>query len=149
MHRPPEHPLIHIMVWVGLSILLPSLPIIVGVLLNIMQREPVSVIKLLDGIELFLISLWLVTASAWDLSKQDYRWEKPSRMVLIGIAAIDLIFLILIYVNNRVQSLELDAETVISIALVNFSAVVFLAVALQLYMSYTVYKGYTKGETQC
>ena len=149
MRRQPEHPLIHTMVWVGLSILLPLLPVMVGVALNIMQREAVSFYRLLDGIELFLISLWLVTATAWDLSKHDFKWEKPLRMALIGLAIIDLIFLILIYVNNRVRSLDLDKEAYLTIAMAHFVAVVFIAVALQFFMSYTVFEGYPKGETQC
>ncbi len=97
----------------------------VGIALNIMQREAVSFYRLLDGIELFLISLWLVTATAWDLSKHDFKWEKPLRMVLIGLAIIDLIFLILIYVNNRVRSLDLDKEAYLTIAVAHFVAVVF------------------------
>ena len=147
LSRPPEHPLNHVMVWVGLSVLLPLLPIAVGIALHILQREPVSLFKLLDGIELLLIALWLITASAWDLSKLEFRWEKPLRLILICIAAIDLIFLILIYVHGRVRSLDLDTEAYLSVAIIYFVLAVIIAVTLQIYMSATVYYGFRGGVT--
>ncbi len=139
MHREQDHPLTQVMAWIGLSILLPLLPVVFGMVITVMQRQTVDLFKLLDGLELFLISLWLVTATARDLARYGFGWEKPLRMVLIAFAAIDLIFLVLIYVNNRVRDLELDTEMYLSLAMAHFLFVVIIAVALQLYMHYHDY----------
>ena len=139
MHREQDHPVTQVMAWIGLSILLPLLPVVFGVVITVMQRQTVNFFKLLDGLELFLISLWLVTVTARDLARYKFNWEKPLRMALIALAAIDLIFLVLIYVNNRIRDLELDAEMYLSLAMAHFVFIVVIAVALQLYMHYYDY----------
>lgn len=130
------------MAWIGLSILLPLLPVVFGIVITVMQRQTVNLFMLLDGLELFLISLWLVTATARDLGRYEFSWEKPVRMALIALATIDLIFLVLIYVNNRVRELELDTELYLSLAMAHFVFIVVIAVALQLYMHYYDYSEY-------
>ena len=139
MHRERDHPVTQVMAWIGLSILLPLLPVVFGIVITVLQRKSVDLFKLLDGLELFLISLWLVTVTARDLARYKFTWEKPLRMALIALAAIDLIFLVLIYVNNRVRDLELDTELYISLAMAHFVFIVVIAVALQLYMHYHNY----------
>ncbi len=140
MHREQDHPVTQVMAWIGLNILLPLLPVVFGVVITVMQRQTVDFFKLLDGLELFLISLWLVTVTARDLARYKFSWEKPLRMALIALAAIDLIFLVLIYVNNRIRDLELDAEMYLSLAMAHFIFIVVIAVALQLYMHYYDYR---------
>ncbi len=116
------------------------LPILVGVLIALLQRAEISFLNLLDGIELFLIALWLVTATNVDLAKFRFTWAKPFQFTLIGLGVLNLIFLTLIYVNNRVRSLDFDPETYISLALGHFMFVTTVTVALQLFMSYARYR---------
>ena len=141
-----EHPTTRVVVWAGLSIGLPLIPVIVGAAMTVMQRETVDLFKLVDGIELFLISLWLVSATAWDLSKHNFRWEKPVRIALVALATIDLIFLVLIYVNTRMKSLDLDPDMYLTIAVGHFLLIVLGTIALQLFMSYTEWK--VAGDSQ-
>ncbi len=140
MYQKTQHPLTHITVWASLSIGLPLLPILVGVLIALLQRAEISFLNLLDGIELFLIALWLVTATNVDLAKFRFTWAKPFQFTLIGLGVLNLIFLTLIYVNNRVRSLDFDPETYISLALGHFMFVTTVTVALQLFMSYARYR---------
>jgi len=128
--------LTHITVWAGLSIGLPLLPILVGVLIALLQRAEISFLNLLDGIELFLIALWLVTATNVDLARFRFSWAKLFQFTLIGLGVLNLIFLILIYVNNRVRSLDFDPATTLVLATGFFVAVSIISLALQFFMSF-------------
>ena len=143
-----DHPITQVMVWAGLNILLPLLPVMFGVAITLSQSETVDMFRLLDGIELFLISLWLVTATAWDLSRHDFRWEKPLRILLIGLAIFDLVFLVVIYIHDRVKDLSLNPEAYLPMAMIHFAVIVVTAVALQLLMSYAVLKRASVGDSQ-
>lgn len=148
MYQQTQHPLTHITIWAGLSIGLPLLPILVGVLIALLQRAEISFLNLLDGIELFLIALWLVTATNVDLSRFRFSWGKPFQFALIGLGILNLIFLTLVYVNNRVRSLDFDLDTTIGLALGHFIFIVTISIMLQLYMSYVRYQTLSEGELQ-
>ncbi|MCY4071449.1 MAG: hypothetical protein OXG60_09120 [Chloroflexi bacterium] len=137
MYQQTQHPLTHITVWAALSIGLPLLPILVGVLIALLQRAEISFLNLLDGIELFLIALWLVTATNVDLAKFRFSWAKPFQFTLIGLGVLNLIFLTLVYVINRVRSLDFDPTTTLTLATGIFVAVCIISLALQLFMSFT------------
>ena len=140
MYQQPQHPLTHITVWAGLSIGLPLLPILVGIIIALLQRTEISFVNLLDGIELFLISLWLVTATNVDLSRFRFSWAKPFQFALIGLGVLNLIFLTLIYVNNRLRSLDFDSNITLFLASGFFAAIGIVTFALQLYMSFARYR---------
>jgi len=140
LYQRTQHPLTHITVWAALSIGLPLLPILVGVLIALMQRAEISLLNLLDGIELFLIALWLVTATNVDLAKFRFTWAKPFQFTLIGLGVLNLIFLTLVYVNNRVRSLDFDPTTTLILATGFFVAVCIISLALQLFMSFANYR---------
>lgn len=140
MHQRTQHPLTHITVWTALSIGLLLLPILVGVLIALLQRAEISFLNLLDGIKLFLIALWLVTATNIDLAKFRFSWAKPFQFTLIGLGVLNLIFLTLVYVNNRVRSLDFDPATTLVLATGFFVAVSIISLALQLFMSFSNYR---------
>ena len=140
MYQSAQHPLTHITVWAGLSIGLPLLPILVGVLIALLQRAEISFLNLLDGIKLFLIALWLVTATNVDLSRFRFSWAKPFQFTLIALGVLNLIFLTLVYVNNRVRSLDFDPATTLVLAAGFFVAVSIITLALQLFMSFANYR---------
>ena len=146
MNRKRYHPVTQVVAWVGLSIFLPLIPVFCGIATYVLQSETINLFKLLDGIELFLVSLWLVTATAWELSKHDFHWERPARLALIALGAIDLICLVLIYVHSRIRSLDLDTETYLSLAIGHFLFIATVSVALQLYMCYADYGMVSEGE---
>ena len=148
MYQRSQHPLTYITVWAALSIGLPLLPIMVGVLIALLQRAEISFLNLLDGIELFLIALWLVTATNVDLAKFRFTWAKPFQFTLIGLGVINLIFLTLVYVNNRVRSLDFDQATTIGLASGHFIFIVTISIMLQFYMSYVRYQTSSEGELQ-
>ncbi len=141
MDQSSDHPVTQVMVWAGLNILLPLLPVMFGIAIKVSQWEPVNLMQLFDGIELFLISLWLVTSTAWDMSRQSFRWERPLRILLIGLAVVDIVFLVIIYIHDRVRDLDLVAEAYLNFAMAHFVVIVVIAVALRLLMSYRVYGG--------
>lgn len=116
MHRKSGHPSIHITIWICLGIVLLLLPIMVGIIVAILQRVEVSFTDLLDGIELLLISLGLVTATVVDLSKAEL--DKSSRpllfffirSLLFALGLLNIVLLTLIYVNDRVADLKFDSD---------------------------------------
>ena len=140
LYQQPQHPLTYITIWAALSIGLPLLPILVGVLIALLQQAEISFLNLLDGIELFLIALWLVTATNVDLARFRFPWAKPFQFTLIGLGVVNLIFLTLVYVNNRVRSLDFDPRTTLILATGFFLAVSIISLALQLYMSFANYR---------
>ena len=135
MRRRVDDPLTYALVWVALGIILPLTPIFVGVIIHLMQRTTLELPRLVNGIELFLITLWLSSATAWDMSKSRLAWSRPLRVLLIGLAALSLVFLVAIYIDNRVRSLDFDSVFVVQLAFGHFLVTSVMTVALQLYMS--------------
>jgi len=129
--------------WIGLGIVLPSLPIVIGTMVTILQGIEVSFTDLLDGIELFLISLVLVTATYIDLSKTELNWSSHFlfyffiRAVLFVLGALNLIFLTLIYINNRVTPLDFDPDLNLLLAIGYFVLIGIITTPLQFYIGYT------------
>lgn len=123
--------------------LLPLLPIVIGVSTALLQQDSdLSLVKLLDGIEILLISLSLVAATFLDLSRTELNWSGhlllyfAIRAVLFAFGVLNFIFLTLIYINNRVTSLDFDREQNVLLA-IGFLAIGFLiTIPLQLYLSY-------------
>ena len=142
---------IHLVTWVCLSILLPLLPIGLGILIATLQVVEVSLFELLNGVELLLISLALVTATGIDLSQATIdRSARPLEfflirllLILLGIGSV--ILLTLIYVDENVIDMKFDKVT-------KFSAVGILAVSasivtviLQLYIGNIRYRDGVEG----
>ncbi|MCY4540094.1 MAG: hypothetical protein OXE52_17915 [Chloroflexi bacterium] len=84
--------------------------------------------------------LWLVTATNADLARFRFSWAKPFQFTLIGLGVLNLIFLTLVYVNNRVRSLDFDPATTLVFATGFFVAVSIISLALQLFMSFSNYR---------
>ena len=75
LDRMRDHLIIHLILWVLLSILLPLLPIGLGILIAALKQIEVSVFDILNGIELLLISLGLVTATSIELWRSNIDWS--------------------------------------------------------------------------
>lgn len=146
MHRKSGHPSIHITIWICLGIILPLLPIMVGIIVAILQRVEVSLTDLLDGIELLLISLGLVTATVVDLSKAELdRSSRPLlfffiRLLLFTLGLLNIVLLTLIYVNDRVASLKFDSDIKFAIVFILAIAISLITIVMQLYIGYTRYR---------
>lgn len=146
MHRKSGHPSIHITIWICLGIVLPLLPIMVGIIVAILQRVEVSLTDLLDGIELLLISLGLVTATVVDLSKAELdRSSRPLlfffiRLLLFTLGLLNIVLLTLIYVNDRVASLKFDSDIKFAIVFILAIAISLITIVMQLYIGYTRYR---------
>ena len=146
MHQKSSHPSIHLTIWICLSVVLPSLPILLGILIAMLQEKAIVFTDLLDGIELLLISLGLVTATIIDFSKIESDWSSRHllffyiRFVLIILAIANLLLLTLIYVNNRVDDLSFDSDLKLIFAFIVVVIVALIAIPLQFYMGYTRYK---------
>ena len=134
MRRHVEDPVTYVLVWVALGIVLPLTPIFIGVIVSLMQRTSLELPRLVNGIELYLITLWLSSATAWDMSKSRLNLSRPLRVLLIGLAALSLMFLVAIYIDNRVRSLDFDSGFVVELAFGHFLVTSVMTVALQLYM---------------
>jgi len=146
LHRKSGHPSIHITIWICLGIVLPLLPIMVGIIVAILQRVEVSLTDLLDGIELLLISLGLVTATVVDLSKAELdRSSRPLlfffiRLLLFTLGLLNIVLLTLIYVNDRVASLKFDSDIKFAIVFILAIAISLITIVMQLYIGYTRYR---------
>lgn len=146
MHRKSGHPSIHITIWICLGIVLPLLPILLGILIAMLQRKEIFFADLLDGIELLLISLGLVTATTIDFSKAELDWSSRYllfffiRFALIILAIANLLLLTLIYVNNRVDDLSFDSDLRLIFAFIVIVIVALITLPLQFYIGYTRYK---------
>ena len=142
--------IIHFILWICLSIFLPLLPIGLGILIAGLQQVEVSWFDLLDGIELLLISLGLVTATGIDLSQGKIDWPRRPllffliRMLLILLGIANLILLTLIYVDDRVTDLQFDTETKFSFVMMLAVAISLATVVIQLYIGYIRYKRSTE-----
>lgn len=145
--------IIHLVFWICLSIFLPVLPIGLGILIAILQQADVSIFNLLDGIELLLISLGLVTATGIDLSQSTIDWSTHIllyffirlALVLLGIG--NLILLTLIYVDVRVADLRFVTETKFAFVGVLAVSISLVTIALQLYLGYIRYMRRTEETT--
>ena len=138
-----SHPVIHITLWIGIAIIVPSLPIAIGIAVAVLQGSEVVATRLLDGIELFLISLTLVAATYVELSRAELNWSSHLlfnffvKVTLLALGVLSLIFLTLIYINNRVSSLDFDTDLNIALAVGCFLLIGLITTPLQFYIGYT------------
>ncbi len=146
MDRFHSNLVIHVITWILLSIGLPLLPIGIGIMIALLQKVEISLVDLLNGVELSLISLGLVTATGIDLSQATIqRSARPLvffiiRLVLVLLGAASIILLTLIYVDIQMNEVEFDKDTKMGfVAILAISAALF-TVALQLYIGYFRYR---------
>ena len=146
MHREWDRPTVRMTLWISLGIIVPLLPIIIGIVVAFLQRKEILFTNLLDGIELLLISLGLVTATIVDFSKAELDWSSRFRLfffirfALIALAIANLLLLTLIYVNNRVNDLSFDSDLRLAFAFGVVVIVGLFTLPLQFYIGYTHYK---------
>ncbi len=146
MHRPISNLIIHLVTWICLSIFLPLLPIGLGILIAALQNVQVSPFNLLNGIELCLISLGLVTATGIDLSRvRIQRSARPLisfviRLILILLGISSIILLTLVYVDVYVIDMDFDRNTKFAFVGLLALTVALVTVVLQLYIGYTRYR---------
>lgn len=146
MDRVYSNLFIHLVLWICLSIFLPLLPIGLGILIATLQQVEVTLFDLLDGIELLLISLGLVTATGIDLSKARSEWSRRAlqffliRLLLILLGIGNIILLTLIYVNDRVTDLRFDTGTKFTFVVILAVAISLITVVLQLHIGYIRHK---------
>ena len=133
--------------------LLPLLPIVIGVSTALLQQDSdVSLVKLLDGIELFLISLSLVAVTFLDLARSQLNWSGhvllyfAIRVILFVFGVLNLIFLTLVYINNRVTSLDFDRELTVILAMGFLTIVFLITTLLQFYVNYVHSKVDIEGD---
>lgn len=145
-----SHPVIHITLWISVAIIVPSLPIVIGIAVAVLQGSEIIPTKLLDGIELFLISLTLVAATYIDLSRTDLNWSSHQlfyffiKATLLALGVLSLIFLTLIYINNRVSSLNFNTDLNIVLVIGCFLLIGLITTPLQFYIGYTRSKKLTE-----
>ena len=145
--------IIHFVMWICLSVFLPLLPFGLGILIAILQQVELSIHELLDGIELLLISLALVTATGIDLSQSSIDWSARTllyffvrlALVLLGIG--NLILLTLIYVDVRIANLSFDTGTKFALVGVLAVSISIVTVVLQLCLGYNRYMRSTEAAT--
>lgn len=137
---------IHVITWILLSIGLPLLPIGIGIMIALLQKVEVSLVDLLNGVELSLISLGLVTATGIDLSRAAIqRSARPLvffiiRLALVLLGAASIILLTLIYVDIQMTEVEFDKNRKMCFVVILALSAVLFTVALQLYIGYFHYR---------
>lgn len=146
MNQTANHSVVHMTIWISLSILLPLSPIGLGILIATLRQVEIDLTGLLDGIEVLLISLGLVTATGIDLSQARPDWSSRTvlyfliRFFLILLGIVNVILLTLIYVNDRVSNLEFDLDTKFTFVLFSVLSISVFTIALQLNIGYARYR---------
>lgn len=142
MDRRYSNLIIHLVTWICLSIILPLLPIGIGIAIAALRQVEISLFDLINGVEVLLISLGLVTATGIDLSHAKFqRSARPLvffmiRLVLIFLGTASIILLTLIYVDIQMKEVAFDNNTKVRfVGTLGISAALF-TVALQLYIGY-------------
>ena len=145
MDRAYSSLIIHLVSWICLSIFLPLLPIGLGILIATLQLVEVSLLDLLTGIELLLISLGLITTTGIDLSRTSFdRSTRPLtfffiRLLLILLGIGSIILLTLIYVDANVIDMKFDSNTKFFFVGILTVSVTLATVVLQTIIGYTRY----------
>lgn len=126
--------------WISLSICLPLLPLALGILIATLLQVEVALFDLLNGIELLLISLGLITATGFDFYGAPFGWSGRIllyffvrfMLVLLGIA--NIVLLTLVYVEDKVPNLRFDSGTKFTLVFLLAGAVSLFTVVLQLHI---------------
>lgn len=111
-----------------------------------LQQAEINLSQLLDGIEVLLISLGLITATGIDLSQAKLGWSDRTvryfyvRFLLLLLGIANIILMTLIYVNDRVTDLEFDSDTKFMFVLILVISIGLITVALQLSIGYARYR---------
>lgn len=149
LHRPT----IYIAVWIVLGIVLPALPILFGIVIAMLRGVEISLPNLLDGTELLLISLGLITATSVDLLRTELDWENHFRLFFLVLALLFLLGIInifvlsFIYVNDRVVDLEFNTDAKFTLVFIFTLSISLITIALQSYIGYTRYKTFREETT--
>ena len=91
-------------VWIMLNVLLPVSPLAIKASMNFFSNEEINKIAVLDGIELIYYNLFLSITMINMLSDKRRLIENILKAVFVFICAVDLIILILLYLqisNNK------------------------------------------------
>lgn len=145
MDRLRDQLIIHLVLWVLLSILLPLLPIGLGILIAALKQIEISVFDILNGIELLLISLGLVTATGIELWRSNVDWSSKILMrffvglLLVVLGIFNIILLTLIYVEVNDPELQFDSVAKFTFIQILVLATILLTIALQLYIGIVRY----------
>lgn len=153
MDRMRDHLIIHLVLWVLLSILLPLLPIGLGILIAALKQSTFSAFDFLNGIELMLISLGLVTTTGIELFRSSLDWSTRRLLLfsvslsLILLGIVNIVLLTLIYVEVNDPDLTFDTGTKFTFVQLLVLAICLFTVVLQLYIGYIRYKRSMEDET--
>ena len=137
-----KHPVIHTTLWIAVCVGVPGLPILVGVLAVLLQRSEFVPTRLFDGIELLLISIGMIATTFVDLSRTDIDWSSHQlfyffvRLLLFTFGLVSVIFLTLIYLNNRVAPLGFRSDLSVLLAFGNFVLIASFTLTLQYFIGY-------------
>ena len=148
-----DHLIIHLVLWILLSILLPLLPIGLGILIATLKQSNFSAFEFLNGIELLLISLGLVTTTGIELFRSSLDWSSRRLLLfsvslsLILLGVVNIILLTLIYVEVNDPDLQFDTGTKFTFVQLLVLAISFFTIVLQLYIGYIRYKRRMEDET--
>lgn len=148
-----DHLIIHLVLWVLLSILLPLTPIGLGILFATLKQAEFSAFDFLNGIELLLISLGLVTTTGIELFRSSLDWSNRRLLLfsvcisLILLGVVNIILLTLIYVEVNDPDLQFDTGTKFTFVQLLVLAISFFTVVLQLYIGYIRYNKSVEDET--
>lgn len=153
MNRLRDHLIIHLVLWVLLSILLPLLPIGLGILFATLKKAEFSVFDFLNGVELLLISLGLVSTTGIELFRSGVEWSSRRLFLfsvclsLIVLGIFNIILLTMIYIEVHDPDLIFDFGIKFTFVQLLVLAISSFTVALQLYIGYIRYKRSMEGET--
>jgi len=114
-------------------------------LIATLQLVEVSLLDLLNGVELLLISLGLITATGIDLSRTVFdRSARPLtfffiRLLLILLGVGSIVLLTLIYVDANVIDMQFDTDTKFFFVGILAVSIALVTVVLQTIIGYTRY----------
>lgn len=123
--------------WCFYSLVLPFLPFLLGIVVAFLQTKNITYSNLLNGTELFLISLtvWASTKNDFDSSELDVKksvfYYLISRIFLTLMMFSTALVLAVVYVQEHVRDIGFNRELTVNVAIVTAVATSLICIPIQ------------------
>jgi membrane protein CcdC involved in cytochrome C biogenesis len=142
--------------WLVFNIILPVLPIFFGFVVVYLQATKRSYIEILDGAELFFLSLVLLSSTKNDIDNSEINLKSSTLFSILSIILFPFILFsgflfVLAYVNDKISDIRLDRSTLINTAIITTAFVTLMSSAIQIYLIFVkthIYRQISNREEQ-
>ncbi len=135
---PTKTPFRIFMSWCFYSLIVPLLPVSLGIFIAFLQLRDIERTELLGGTELFLISLTVWTSTKNDLDNSEIDFQRSnfywfvSRIFLVAMIVLTGLGFAVVYIQERIIDLQLDLVRVVDTGIITAFGTSAIAVLIQL-----------------